>query len=194
MELNIIGKRVLITGGSKGIGAAIANEFSDEGCKVSLVARNEDQLQQTINKIGGDDGGHDYIVSDLMETGEPTRVAREIIAKYGTIDIVVHNVGGALGQKDPLGNVEDWNRVWQFNVGIAIEMNAVLIPEMKKQGWGRIVHMSSIYGAMGDQSTDSIGGSPAYAAAKAYPQPRSPQPSHLQSTPLIRNFFPDLLQ
>jgi len=168
VDLNIKGKRVLITGGSKGIGAAITQGFADEGCAVSIVSRSENNLKQKIDEIGGDANGHDYIVSNLRDAGEPTRVAKEIIAKHEKIDIVVHNVGGALGQKDPLGNVEDWNAVWQFNVGIAIEMNAILIPEMKKQNWGRVVLLSSIYGAIGEQSTDSLGGSPAYAAAKAY--------------------------
>ena len=80
----------------------------------------------------------------------------------------MHNVGGGLGQKGPLDKVEDWNAVWQFNVGIAIEINSVLIPEMKKHGWGRVVHISSITAELGDPSMKSLGGSLAYAAAKAY--------------------------
>lgn len=168
MDLDIKGKRVLITGGSKGIGAAIAQDFADEGCKISIVSRDEESLKQKIQKIGGESKGHEYIVSNLRDKGEPTRVAQELIAKHKKVDIVVHNVGGALGYKDILGKVEDWNTVWQFNVGIAIEMNAVLIPEMKKQGWGRVVHISSISGEMGDPPMKSLGGSLPYAAAKAY--------------------------
>lgn len=168
MELGIKGKRVLITGGSRGIGAAIAKDFAREGCKVSIVSRNEESLKQKIKEIGGEAKGHEYIVSNLRDKGEPARVAQELIAKHKRVDIVVHNVGGALGQKDPLARAEDWNMVWQFNVGIAIEMNAVLIPPMKKQGWGRIVHVSSISGELGDPSMESLRGALPYAAAKAY--------------------------
>ncbi len=168
MELGIKGKRVLITGGSRGIGAAIAKDFAQEGCKVSIVSRNEESLKQKIKEIGGKAKGHEYIVSNLRDKGEPARVAQELIAKHKRVDIVVHNVGGALAQKDPLGKVEDWNAVWQFNVGIAIEMNAILIPPMKKQGWGRVIHISSISGELGDPSLESTGGALAYAAAKAY--------------------------
>lgn len=168
MDLGIKGKRVLITGGSKGIGAAVAKDFADEGCKVSIVSRDEDKLKEKMHDMGGQAKGHEYIVSNLRDKGEPTRVAKELIAKHKKVDIVVHNIGGGLGQKDPLGQVEDWNAVWQFNAGIAIEMNAVLIPQMKKQGWGRVVHISSITAELGDPSMKSLGGSLPYAAAKAY--------------------------
>lgn len=168
MELGIKGKRVLITGGSRGIGAAIATDFANENCKVSIVSRDVASLKSKIKELGGESKGHEYIVSDLRDCGEPTRVAKELLARHQKIDIVVHNVGGALSQKDPLGCVEDWISVWQFNVGIAIEMNAVLIPEMKKKGWGRVVHISSISGELGDPLLESFGGSLPYATAKAY--------------------------
>ncbi|MCK5013489.1 MAG: SDR family oxidoreductase [Candidatus Omnitrophica bacterium] len=168
MDLGIKGKRVLITGGSKGIGAAIAKDFSNEGAKVSIVSRNEERLKKEIDELGGAIKGHEYIVSDLRDGGEPTRVAREMIVKHKKVDIVVHNVGGALGEKNPLGKVEDYNAVWQFNVGIAIEMNAVLVPEMKKQGWGRVVHVSSISAELGEPLVEPFGGALPYAAAKAY--------------------------
>ena len=168
MDLGINGKRVVITGGSKGIGAHTARVFAEEGCKVSIVSRDEDKLKQKIEEIGGVSKGHEYIVSNLRESGEPSRVAQELIAKHKTVDIVVHNVGGALGQKDPLGKVEDWNSVWRFNVGIAIEMNALLIPEMKKQNWGRVIHISSISAELGEPLREPFGGALPYASAKAY--------------------------
>ena len=168
MNLGIKGKRVLITGGSRGIGAAVARDFAQEGCKVSIVSRDEESLKEKVREIGGPAKGHDYIVSNLRDKGEPSRVAKELIAKHKKVDIVVHNVGGGLAQKDPLGKVEDWTMVWQFNVGIAIEMNALLVPQMKKQGWGRVFHVSSITAELGDPSMESLGGSLPYAAAKAY--------------------------
>jgi len=168
MNLGIKGKRVLITGGSKGIGAAIAKAFANERAKVSIISRNEEKLKQTMDEIGSEAAGHEYIVSNLRESQEPTRVAKELLDKHKTIDIVIHNVGGALGQKDPLGKIEDWNTVWHFNVGIAIEINAILIPPMKQQGWGRLVHVSSISAELGDPMVEPFGGALPYAAAKAY--------------------------
>ena len=87
---------------------------------------------------------------------------------YETIDIVIHNVGGALGIKDLFCSVDDWYKVWYFNVGIAIEMNALIIPEMIKNNWGRIVHISSISAKLGELSSKIYGGAIPYAASKAY--------------------------
>jgi NAD(P)-dependent dehydrogenase (short-subunit alcohol dehydrogenase family) len=173
MDLGIAGKTVLITGGSRGIGAAAAKAFADEGCHVTLVSRDEEKLRQLVEAIGGAGttghlGTHRYKVADLRQRGEPTRVARELLASVDRYDIVVHNVGGALGVKDPLAVVDQWNDVWFFNVGIAIEMNAVLVPPMRKHRWGRIIHVSSIAGAIGEPLVEPYGGSLPYASAKAY--------------------------
>lgn len=168
MNFGINGKKVLITGASKGIGAAIARAFAAEGCKVSIVARHEEKLKQLIEEIGGAKETHDFLSADLREAGAPTRVAKELLARHESFDIVVHNVGGALGCKNPLSPVEDWNRVWQFNVGIAIEMNALLVPPMQKQRWGRIIHISSISAELGEPRQHPYGGALPYAAAKAY--------------------------
>jgi len=168
MDLELKDKRVLVTGASRGIGRAIAIGFAQEGCKVSIVARNEENCKKLIDDLGGESAGHDCLISDLRETGEPTKIASQLLEKHKGINIVVHNVGGALGLKDPLGKVEDFNEVWRFNVGIAIEMNAVLIPEMKKQNWGRVVCISSISAEAGEPTVDTFGGSVSYASAKAY--------------------------
>jgi len=161
MDLGIAGKRVLVTGASQGIGRAIALDFAREHCKVSLVARREKMLQQAVEEMGGAERGHSYCVADLMEEESPTRVVEELTAANGPFDIVVHNIGGTLEVKDPLSPMEQWRRVWQFNVGIAIEMNELLIPPMQKKQWGRVIHISSI-------SAENLRGSGPYGAAKAY--------------------------
>ena len=160
MDLGIKGRRVLITGASQGIGRAIALEFAKEGCKVAVIARREEKLRELIEEIGGKEKGHAFLAAGLMKKAEPARAVKEL-AKGGNFDIAVHNLGGTLGIKDPLAPVEDWNKVWQLNVGIAIEMNALLIPPMRAQRWGRIIHISS-------NSAEFLRGSPAYGAAKAY--------------------------
>lgn len=161
VDLGIAGKRVLITGASQGLGAAIAKLFSESGAKVSVISRRKEELQELVNSIGGERNGHSWHVYDLMETSAPTHASLEILRQHGSIDIVIHNLGGTLNVKDPLSPVDDWNRVWALNVGIAIEMNSVLIPRMIEQSWGRVIHISSI-------SAESLRGSTPYAASKAY--------------------------
>ena len=161
MDLGITGKRVLVTGASQGIGRAIALDFAREGCRVAVVARREKELRDVVEEMGGTGKGHSYYAADLMEPGAPTRVAEELLAQAGVFDIAVHNIGGTLQVKDPLSPMEQWREVWQFNVGIAIEMNALLIPPMQEKHWGRIIHVSSI-------SAENLRGSGPYGAAKAY--------------------------
>ncbi|UCD54964.1 MAG: SDR family oxidoreductase [Candidatus Omnitrophota bacterium] len=168
MNFGISDKRVLVVGTGKGIGGAVARAFAAEGCRVSMVARNPDTLKQLLEEMGGLEKGHRFLTADLLEAGAPTRVVKEFSSADGPFDIVVHNVGGAITLKDPLGPVEDWMRVWRFNVGIAIEMNALLVPPMRKQGWGRVIHISSISAELGEPRLHPYGGALSYAAAKAY--------------------------
>lgn len=159
MNLGIAGKRALVTGASQGIGRAIALELAREGAHVTMVARREDALREVAYQMGWPSGGHHYLVADLMEPGRPSLVAHSALVD-GPVDIVIHNLGGTLDVRDPLSPVEEWLRVWQFNVGIAVEMNNALIPPMRERGWGRVIHVSSI-------SAESLRGAAPYATAKA---------------------------
>ena len=161
MDLGIAGKRVLVTGASQGLGRAISLDFAKEGCKVAVIARRADRLLELVAEMGGEECGHSYCAIDLMTDKGPTRAVKELTTRNGYFEIVVHNVGGTLNVKNPLSLAEEWYRVWRFNVGIAIEINALIIPPMQEQGWGRVIHISSI-------SAESVRGSAPYAAAKAY--------------------------
>jgi len=161
MELGLKGKRALIVGASKGIGLACARAFAAEGAYVTAVARDETRLDALIQEIGGRASGHQRLAADLMNPDVPSEVSRRLIQMQGPFDVVVHCVGGPLEIRDPLSPVGQWRKVWQFNVGIAIEMNEVLVPPMIERKWGRVVHVSSISSVM-------LRGAPPYACAKAY--------------------------
>lgn len=161
MDLGIAGKRVLVTGGSQGLGRAAALAFAGEGCRVAVVARNPERLGTLLEELGGSGQGHAVLATDLMQAGEPARAVQALSAEAGPFEIVIHNLGGTLGIKDPLTAVDQWARVWRFNAGIAVEINNLVIPTMVERGWGRIVHVSS------DAALHGRGSTP-YAAAKAY--------------------------
>jgi len=166
MDFGLKEKRVLVVGASRNIGAAIAKCFSAEGCLVTVVARDREKLSRLVDEMGGTAVGHGFVIGDLLLPNEPTRIAGTILDKVGHCDIVVHNVGGGLGYKDPFGRIEDWESVWRFNVGIAIEMNKVLLPPMLDNCWGRVIHISSISAKVGEPLSQD-GGAIAYYAAKA---------------------------
>tara|TARA_B100000945_G_scaffold317099_1_gene319297 strand:- start:679 stop:1458 length:780 start_codon:yes stop_codon:yes gene_type:complete len=168
MDFGINGKKVLITGGSKGIGRAIAKAFAAEGSEVILVARKASDLKNVVDEIGGKKQGHSFFSANLLEKDAPIRTAKELLEKHRNFDIVVHNVGGALGIKDPIGPMIDWEKVWRFNVGISIDMNSLLVPSMRRNGWGRIIHISSVSAMFGELRLNPYGGSIPYAASKSY--------------------------
>jgi len=167
MDLRLKGKKALIVGASKNIGAAIAQNLADEGCKLFLIARDESKLKDMCHSLGDKQAGHGYLAMDLRKEGEPTEAAQEAMRWAGGVDVVIHNVGGGLGYKDVLGPVGDWEDAWRFNVGIAIEMNRILIPPMRQKKWGRVVHISSIVAELGEPFGEFSGALP-YVAAKAY--------------------------
>ena len=113
------------------------------------------------DSMGGCANGHTFHASDLMEESAPQEAVRKIISENGNVDIIVHNLGGSLGLDDPMAPLSDWQTLWKFNVGIAIEINNIVVPAMMKEKWGRIVMVSSI-------DSDSKKGAPAYGTAKAY--------------------------
>lgn len=159
MDLQLAGKHVLITGASQGIGRGAARAFANEGAKLSIVARNEENLKKLINELHP--GEHDYIAVDLLEPGAPSEIANDITTIRGEIDIIIHAVGGSLHLDDPFAPLQAWSRVWNLNVGIAIEINNYVIPKMKQRSWGRVVHLSS-------RVAVEYLSHPAYNAAKAY--------------------------
>ena len=103
---------------------------------MALTARTESGLKEVLESIGGAGDGHVVLAADLLAEGAPGRLV-ESIKEIGPIDMVVHVLGGALGMSDPLCDIEDWRKVWRLNIEVAVELNALLIPGMRKRGWGR---------------------------------------------------------
>lgn len=161
MHLGINKKHVLVVGASKGIGRSIAIGMAKEGAKLVIVARSEELLKQTAEEaksLGAESAN--YEVCDIMECNTQ-EFAEYLLNKYGAFDIVVHNVGGSLISRDHLAGADDWNYALKFNAVASIDMNSKLIPPMIKQGYGRVIHISSISAIM-------LRGNPLYASAKAF--------------------------
>ena len=141
MDLNIKNKKALITGASGGLGKAIAQSLIEEGVEVCIVSRS---LEKMENYLKNYNGKHLALEYDLMKENAPTQMVNEMLEKFGTPDIIIHNVGGTLDIKDPFCSLEDWRKVYRFNLEIALEINQILIPKLQKKKWGRVIHISSI--------------------------------------------------
>lgn len=157
MDLGIIDRLALVTGASRGIGRTIAAELAREGARVVLVARSKEDLESVRRDLASPTKHHTLAV-DLMAEGG-THELFERLTKIGGPDIIIHNLGGGAGVKETFAPVEDWKRVWDYNVGVGHALNCLMIPGMIQRGWGRIVHLSTL-------STTTYQGSPAYVSAK----------------------------
>lgn len=160
MQLDIAGRHALVTGAGRGLGRSIALSLAQEGAMVAVISRTVSELTSVVAEMGGTSAGHYALSADLMPEGAPTRVLEEVAAEFGPLDIVVHSLGGTLNIREPFCTVEEWQRTWRFNLGIAVEMNRLFIPAMQERKWGRVVHISSIVAVRGR-------GSIPYAAVKA---------------------------
>lgn len=143
MDLGIKGKRAIITGGASGIGKAIARELVKEGALVAITSRKRDRLNAAFAELGGVEAGHTTVCFDIAEEGAPEKMAQELIANWGSPDIVVNNVGDTLGITDPYCQIEDWRRVFRLNLEVHIEVNNAFIPGMRERKWGRIVNITA---------------------------------------------------
>lgn len=123
MDLGISGKRALVVGASRGMGAAVAKQLNEAGCEAFSVGRS-----------GAVDLHYDMTIPDERDS---------VIRMIGFADIIVHVTGGSIGIRDPLSSTEDMMKVWMANLGYAHELNRAFLPGMIERGWGRIVHFSS---------------------------------------------------
>ncbi len=145
MELDLKGKRALVTGAGRGIGRSISLCLVREGAHVAVASRTSSDIEALVDEMGGMVSGHYGTAIDLVQEEGPQELIKRLNkANFGSIDIVVHNLGGTLNISDPFCSIDDWRRIWRFNLEVAIELNRILIPPMQERQWGRIVHISSI--------------------------------------------------
>jgi len=144
LDLGIKGCLALVTGGGRGIGAAISKCLAKEGVHVAVVSRTASDIDEVVSEIGGEENGHLGVILDLTEEHAPEQLVEIIGKKFGNPSIVVHNLGGTLNITDPFCSVQDWRRVYRINLEVGVELNNLLVPNMRNNKWGRVVHISSI--------------------------------------------------
>jgi 3-oxoacyl-[acyl-carrier protein] reductase len=160
MDLGLAGKVALVTGGSRGIGFAIATAFAQEGTRVSICGRTRADLSTATDALKAKGVEVVAVEADLTRAGEAEKVLKATLDRFGQVDILVNNVGGARG--DPTWSASDgeWDDMLQLNFLSAVRLTRQVIPPMKRQGGGRIIHIASIFGR-------EWGGPTTYNATKA---------------------------
>ncbi len=155
MEMRMNGRNALITGGSQGIGRAIAKAFAGAGANVAIVARGQAGLDAARGDIAGGTNAKVVTVAADVGTADGCRAAYETAAKsLGQIDVLVNNAGTS--QRGPFEEVSD--EVWQHDIDLklfaAIRLCRQAFPGMKSRRWGRIINVLNI-GAKAQQATSA---------------------------------------
>ncbi len=164
IDLGLEGKKAIIIGASKGIGEKVSYALAEQGCSVTLVARNSKLLRNIVANLNKINSGNNYLAINLLPKGNPTKVIKKIFKNYGTHQIIVNCVGGGLGIKNPPTKIDDWKKVWRFNCGIALEINMTALDHLKNSNYARFIHISSYASKLAKPSHNKI----AYSASKAY--------------------------
>jgi len=158
----LTGKVALITGGSKGLGRAIAQALAEAGADVALAGRTRSLCEEAAAEIGAATGRRAHaFTADVTRGGDVTRLAAEVEETLGPVDILVNNAGNNIrGAADELSEA-DWDSVLDTNLKGPFLLSRAIGPRMVKRGWGRIINMGSIL------SVVAISGRAPYASAKA---------------------------
>lgn len=164
------GRTALVTGGSQGLGKAIARGLALAGADVIITSRREPELRVALAEITqGTDVRGEYIVADVGREGEAERLGAEALRRCGKIDILINNAGiskpGTVhtgvegGAIKPLVDSE-WDATLAVNLTAGVRLLNVVAPGMVARGWGRVVNISSI-GGLGSSE-----GRTSYSASK----------------------------
>jgi gluconate 5-dehydrogenase len=139
------GRRALITGGSRGLGRAIAQAFAEAGADLVLVGRTPATLAQAQQELQPLGRRVDVIECDLNGGAAAEELCRRVLERHGPIDILVNNVGGRrVDVPTETMPLETWRQYLDLNLDTAVLCTSRLGAEMLKRLWGRVINVSSI--------------------------------------------------
>jgi 3-hydroxybutyrate dehydrogenase len=155
VSMSLEGKTALVTGGGRGIGAAIARALSAAGARVVVTGRS----QGPIDEVAAETGGL-ALRADLADRADTDRFCAELGSRVGRIDVLCNNAG--IAESAPLHEVDDamWDRIMEINATAPFRLTRALVPAMIEAGWGRVVNIASNAGVSG------YGYTSAYCASK----------------------------
>ena len=160
--MNLNGKTAVITGGTRGIGYAVAQKFAEHGAKLALIAAHGgEKAEEAVKKLTDDGAEARLYVCNIANPEEVNKTAEQILTDFGGIDILVNNAGITRDNLLPALSVEDIDDVIDVDLKGAIYVTKAFIRTFVKRKAGSIINISSVVGMMGNKGQTN------YAAAKA---------------------------
>ena len=159
---DLTGRVALVTGGSRGLGKAMARAFAEQGANIMICSRNAEELKQAAGEIGaGLSVRVEWMTADLADRNEPARLAAETLARLGRVDVLVNNAGSNIPQRVDEITDDAWDRIIELNLSGIMRLTRSLLPQMMERRWGRVIHISSVLGLGGKKGRN------VYSATKA---------------------------
>jgi len=156
------GRSVIVTGGTKGIGYGIAEVFADAGANVTIVGRDPDVAAQAATRLADRGASVDFVIADISKPSECARMASEVVATRGGIDVLCANAGMFKGKKLANMTEADYDETFDLNMKGCLFSVQACLPALAATGHGRVVVTSSITGPM-----TGVPGWTHYGASKA---------------------------
>jgi NAD(P)-dependent dehydrogenase (short-subunit alcohol dehydrogenase family) len=160
-EKKLAGKTALVTGGSKGLGKAMAAALAGAGARVVLVSRNLDQLKEAAAEVRASGSEALAFQADVTDEQQVLQLEKDVSGAAGRIQILINNAGINIRKQVTEFTLDEWRRVLDTNLTSVFLMCRSFVPHMKGTGYGRIINMTSI------MSWISMPGRSAYSASKA---------------------------
>jgi 3-hydroxybutyrate dehydrogenase len=139
----------VVTGGGRGIGAAVARALAAVGARVVVSARSIDEIENVAENLRRQGHEATAVTCDITDPEQVEALARESVEFLGGVDILVNNAGIATSAPFKAISLEDWERVMAVNVTGPFLCTRAFIPGMIEAGWGRVVNVASVAGKVG---------------------------------------------
>jgi len=162
MSYAVGGRSVIVTGGTRGIGYGIAEVFADAGANVTIVGRDPDVAAQAATRLADRGASVDFVIADISKPSECARMASEVVATRGGIDVLCANAGMFKGKKLANMTEADYDETFDLNMKGCLFSVQACLPALAATGHGRVVVTSSITGPM-----TGVPGWTHYGASKA---------------------------
>ncbi|HEY2413819.1 MAG TPA: SDR family oxidoreductase [Pirellulaceae bacterium] len=144
---NLSGRTALVTGGSKGIGKAVARGLAEAGANIAISARHEDELKKAQAEIADKLSVKvSYFVADMQDRAAIKRLAADVLKTFGRCDVLFNNAGSNKPQALVDTTDDVWDNIVELNLTSCMLLSRELAPAMVKNKWGRIIYTSSIMG------------------------------------------------
>jgi NAD(P)-dependent dehydrogenase (short-subunit alcohol dehydrogenase family) len=161
MKIDLKGRTAVITGGSRGLGEAMAKTLAGAGAQIALVARDRARMELVRDDIAAHGGAAEVFVADVTRENEVANLAEAVNTRFGSPQILINNAGINLRKNLVDFTLEEFRSVLDASLISTFLMCRAFVPGMRGTGYGRILNMSSIMGHV------SLAGRAAYSSAKA---------------------------